>query len=659
MKDKLIKFKYGLSIVIITLFLILSFLGFVLKMDTLLAFTILLIASIGLYVVIFFYEHYYRDNLTSLQGLVGTGALDALNFAQMGILTYNDDYVITWVSDMFKVHRIDRTDKKLLVWLPELKPLMTGEVDEVMISINENTYLVHRKEDRPMLFFKDITKQYNVEQQYMNEQLVIGLIHLDNYEETTQYLDEQEISYINHYIRQPIVDWCKKMGIIVKSLKGNRFFLVLNETIYHQLVEDRFSILNSTRKASRNIEVSITLSMAFARGIGNFNELDEMSNSLLELAQSRGGDQVAMKKDNEEVKYFGGSSEAPEKRSKVRVRIMAHTLKDLVVKSSNVIICGHKEMDADCVAAALIMSNIVASLNKPVSIIAKTGGIEPVIKEVIELYKQELGNKHTFVTESEALNQLKEDTLVIMVDHHNLHTSNGFQVISKAKKVAIFDHHRRKADLEISPILIYIEAGASSSCELCLEFLPYLSTDIEITTSEANIMYLGLLIDTNRFRTRVGSRTFEVASQLKKYGADPVVCDELIKEPFVQFEVKNKLMKHAFVYDRGIIISAVDDNEVYNRTAISQVADTLLSIKDIEAAFIIAKTSEHEVAISSRSNGRVNVQVIMEKMHGGGHLTAAAVQRKNQTVAQLKEELLEVLNVYFKEEHSDESNIIG
>ncbi|MDO5085246.1 MAG: DHHA1 domain-containing protein, partial [Erysipelotrichaceae bacterium] len=245
------------------------------------------------------------------------------------------------------------------------------------------------------------------------------------------------------------------------------------------------------------------------------------------------------------------------------------------------------------------------------------------------------------------------------VDHHNLHTSNGFQVISKAKKVAIFDHHRRKADLEINPILIYIEAGASSSCELCLEFLPYLSTDIEITTSEANIMYLGLLIDTNRFRTRVGSRTFEVASQLKKYGADPVVCDELIKEPFVQFEVKNKLMKHAFVYDRGIIISAVDDNEVYNRTAISQVADTLLSIKDIEAAFIIAKTSEHEVAISSRSNGRVNVQVIMEKMHGGGHLTAAAVQRKNQTVAQLKEELLEVLNVYFKEEHSDESNIIG
>jgi cyclic-di-AMP phosphodiesterase len=452
-----------------------------------------------------------------------------------------------------------------------------------------------------------------------------------------------------------VAEWCKQHGLLLRRLKNDRYMVVLNETIFKNLIEDRFSILNTVKRASQELDVSITLSMAFARGTTNFEELDEMVIQLLDLAQSRGGDQVAIRRAGEDVKYFGGSSEAIEKRSRVRVRIMANTLKDLIQKAPNVLICCHKEADFDCMGGAIAMSRIIQAYGKSCSIIAKTGGIEEKLSAVIEKNKNELMERHQFVTENEAMNQYRDETLVIMVDHHSLKQSNGAHVLENAKKIAIFDHHRRAADLEINPILVYIEAGASSTSELITEFIPYLSNRIEINELEANIMYTGMIIDTNRFKVRTGTRTFEAASMLRSLGADPLIADDYLKDSYAEFAMKSVIMNNCEQYEKGIVIAPVID-KVVSRSMMSQVADNILQIKDVQASFVLAKINDGQIAISARSRGKVNVQRIMENMHGGGHLTAAALQRDGADVVELKNELIDAISRYFEEVEGNESN---
>ncbi len=653
--SKLDKMKIWLSVFILAQAGLIAFFYFIFKQDILI---VTLFFVLEMMVIILIYQivknQLEKRNLDISQ-ILGQEAKEAFLFGETGLLSYDDNYIITWMSELFKERGIQRVGKKLLVWLPEVDSLISGASDSVIVELDDHVYQVSRKEDSQMIFFKDVTESVRYKEAYEEEQLVIGLINLDNYDESTRYEDEHVLASINTSIRQPVVDWCKEHGLLLRRIKNDRYMVILNEGIFSALVTDRFNILNTVRNAAQELDVSITLSMAFARGTSNFDELDEMVIQLLELAQSRGGDQVAIRQAGKEVKYFGGSSEAVEKRSRVRVRIMANTLKDLIQKSENVIICGHKGSDFDCMGGALAMSRIVQGYEKSCCIIAKTGGIEEKLGEVLEKNKTLLGERHLFVSENEALNQLRDETLVIMVDHHSLDQSNGSQVLEKAKKIAIFDHHRRRGDLEVNPLLIYIEAGASSTSELVAEFIPYLSNRIEIDEVEANIMYTGIVIDTTNFKVRTGIRTFEAASMIRSWGADPIESDEYLKETYEEFELKSAIMNQCEKHENGIVIAPV--TQVVSRSLMSQIADNLLQIKDVQASFVVANTSGDKVAISARSRGKVNVQLIMEAMQGGGHLSAAAVQRENTSVSELKEELIEQINHYFKEGTENESNL--
>ncbi len=604
-----------------------------------------------IYYVSFIYQEDSKNSAYNISSLLGEEVSEAFLYGEIGILTYDSDYTINWMSELFYNRGIGRVSKKVTVWLPEVNALFTGDTDSVTVDIDEKIYEITRKDDSQILFFKDITKSSIIETKYSNERVVFGLIHIDNYGESTQYLEEQERSSINNHIRQPIIDWCKNNGMMLRRLKSDRFFVVLNESIFNTIAQNHFSILRDTRRNSAELDISITLSMAFSRGDDNLLKLDETVNSLLELAQSRGGDQVVIKKLNEEVKYYGGSSEATEKRSRVRVRIMANTLRNMVVNSSNVIICGHKEMDFDCVGAALCVSRIMNAYNRQTCIIGKTGGIEAKLSDALLLESDSLKDRHLFVTESEAINQLRDDTLVIMVDHHNPITSNGSNLLEKAKKIAIFDHHRRIADLKINPTLIYIEASASSTSELMAEFVPYLSNKINFNEAEATIMLAGMIIDTNRFTVRTGTRTFDAASLIRKWGADPILADSYLKDSYDEFELKNQIVSYSKIYYDNIVIVDVDEKIVPTRSLISQCADRILNAREIEAVFVISKLASNKYGISSRSKGEINVQIIMEAMNGGGHFSAAAVQRDNTSVEELRNELLNKIQEYLQEEN--------
>ena len=281
--------------------------------------------------------------------------------------------------------------------------------------------------------------------------------------------------------------------------------------------------------------------------------------------------------------------------------------------------------------------------------------VEEKLKAVVDSRYDELDAGLNFVTESEALNQLQSKSLVIMVDHHNIRTSNGAKVLEAAKKVVVLDHHRRSTEMGVKPVLMYIEAGASSAVELITELMPYITNQVRLSELEATIMLGGMIVDTDFFRVRTGARTYEAASYLRKMGADPGKANDFLKEDYDEFMRRNSIMMMAQNYTDHILIVPAEGVHA-SRSMISQVADRLLKVKNVDAVFVIAETGPDEISVSARSNGRINVQVIMEGLGGGGHMTAAAVQRAKTNVADLKGELEAKLKVYLQEESGYEGN---
>lgn len=608
--------------------------------------------------VIYVFDHFedmYEEQTFGVKNVLGSSAEEAYVTGGIGLVIYDDSYTITWMSELFKQRGIERVNERITSWLPETGELISGDRDSTVVTLDTRVYEIHKKSDAPIMFFKDITDLSAYRTRYTEEKIVVGMASFDNYEESVQYADEAETANINAAVRTPVTTYCQEHGILVKRLNTYRYFMVLNEKIFNELVNDRFSVLAKVRKAAQKMDVSITLSVAFARGTSDFSQLDKMCSNLIDLAQTRGGDQAAIQVYGEEVKYFGGSTEALEKRSRVRVRVISHSLRELIFNSGNVIICGHKNADFDCIGSALCIARMVQALKKQVCIITKTGGIEEKLNAALNANRKELAEEVKFVSEAEALAMLRPSTLVIMTDHHNVKQSNGAKVIEAAGKVAIIDHHRRSTEIGVNPVLVYIEAGASSACELVTEMLPYISSRVDISELDATIMLAGMTIDTDHWHVRTGVRTYEAASTLRRLGGDPQKVNEMLKDTYDEFNLKSKMVACAQRYDKGVVIAMYNEKAV-TRSLMSQVADSLLAIQGVEAAMVIANNDNGETCISARSAGRINVQKIMEKMKGGGHMTAAAMQRAKTTPENIKSELLNAIAQYWKEEESDDES---
>ena len=606
---------------------------------------------IFLIVLLEWMEDYLRNRNVTIAKILGKDAQEALMFGELGLLTIDQEYVVTWVSELLDTREYKVIGERIMSWLPETKDLFNNEADRVIVTINDHMYEILRKENGFTLYFKDITALHIAQEASTNKQIVLGLVHFDNYEETTQYEEEQRVSLIDSKIRQAVYQWANDRGIFIKRLRNNRMLLVLTEMHFKQLLDEQFLILKIVREAASELDVAISLSMAFARGSLEFPELEEMVNGALALAQSRGGDQVAIKSLGEDVVYMGGSVEAIEKRSKVRARVIAQSLQELIKEASEVFIVGHKEMDFDCFGSAVVLSRIVQNYGVEVSIVLE-GAMEDKLAQAFKTYRETFENIHHFVSEADALRLLKSDSLILMVDHHIAAQSLATKLIEQSHKLVVIDHHRRNSDFTFNPVLVYLETAASSTSEMVSELIRYQPSEIDMTPDEANFVLSGIIIDTNRYRTRTGSRTFEASALIRQFGADPVVCDDFLKDDFKDFVLKTKLMQNIKRFEKGIVVATMKDETTLSRALISQVANQLIAVKDIEAAFVISRISKETVGVSARSNGNVNVHVIMEKMNGGGHFSAAALQRDQTNVETVYEELELVLENYLVEEES-------
>ncbi|NLW15217.1 MAG: DHH family phosphoesterase [Erysipelothrix sp.] len=591
----------------------------------------------------------YRERVLSVTRTLGKESGEAFAFARMGILTYDENLYITWMSEIFDDYNLTNIGAPLLEVFPKVKSVLDGEDEDVFFEKDDVIFQASHLSSKGVLVFQEKTEVGKLKSKLEDSAVVLGFAYLDNYEETTAYEEEQTIAQMDTNIREAVVQWATDNHVMIRRLRPDRYLLLLNDKIFKKIEEEKFSILNKIRIESSKIDANITLSMSFSRSSENYKELEEMAHSALELAQSRGGDQVAINTKGESIRYYGGTTEAVEKRSKVRVRFMAHSLSEQVAKASNVIIVGHKMMDFDCMGSALGLYTIVSATNRKTSIVLDTNDIEQKLSETIEGNMERMKSEVNFISPSDAISKTKDNTLIIMVDHHNVEQTQVPELLEKSKHIAIIDHHRRTGEFTFKPDLVYIEPSASSASELVVELFPYQKSKVNVSTFMATVMYTGILIDTNRFRNRTGSRTFEAMAELRKFGADLTRVENFLRDGYEDFELKNKVLNQSELFSDGYVIATYKDGFL-RRAIMSQVADEILKVRNVEGSFVVSHINEDTIAISARSSGDLNVQRVMEKLGGGGHFTGAATQIKGLSINEVVEKLKTEIESVKKEE---------
>ncbi|ADP34587.1 cyclic-di-AMP phosphodiesterase GdpP [Bacillus atrophaeus] len=577
---------------------------------------------------------------------------EALMEMPIGIMLFNDQYYIEWANPFLSSCFNESTlvGRSLYDTCESVVPLIKQEVDSETVTLNDRKFKVVIKRDERLLYFFDVTEQIQIEKQYENERTVLAYIFLDNYDDVTQGLDDQTRSTMNSQVTSLLNNWAQEYGIFLKRTSSERFIGVLNEHILTELEGSKFSILDEIREKTSVHSVSLTLSIGVGASVSSLKELGDLAQSSLDLALGRGGDQVAIKMPNGKVKFYGGKTNPMEKRTRVRARVISHALKEIVSESSNVVIMGHKFPDMDSIGAAIGILKVAQANSKDGFIVIDPNQIGASVQRLIEEIKkyEELWSR--FITTEEAMELANDDTLLVIVDTHKPSLVMEERLVNKIEHIVVIDHHRRGEEFIKDPLLVYMEPYASSTAELVTELLEYQPKRLKINMIEATALLAGIIVDTKSFSLRTGSRTFDAASYLRAKGADTVLVQKFLKETVDSYIKRAKLIQHTSLYKDSIAIASLPENaeEYFDQVLIAQTADSLLSMSEVEASFAVARRDEQTVCISARSLGEVNVQIIMEALEGGGHLTNAATQLSGISVSEALERLRSAIDEYFE-----------
>ncbi|MGE8204794.1 DHH family phosphoesterase [Heyndrickxia sp. NPDC080065] len=575
---------------------------------------------------------------------------EALMEMPIGIMLINDDYFIEWTNQFMASCFNEETlvGRSLYDVADTIVPLIKQEIATETVTLNERKYRVTLKLKERLLYFFDITEQSEIEKLYKEERSVIAIIFLDNYDEVTQGMDDQTRSSLNSLVTSILNKWARDYGVFLKRVSSERFIGVFNEKILHDLENNKFSILDDVRETTSKQNVPLTLSIGIGAGVPSLPDLGVLAQSSLDIALGRGGDQVAMKQINGKVKFYGGKTNPMEKRTRVRARVISHALKELMIESDKVFVMGHRFPDMDAVGAAIGIRKVAEMNHKEGYIVINFSEIDTGVKRLIDEVKHTPELYSRFITPEAALEMATEDSLLVIVDTHKPSFVIEEKLIKKIENVVVIDHHRRGEDFIKNPLLVYMEPYASSTAELVTELLEYQPKNEKINMLEATALLAGIIVDTKSFTLRTGSRTFDAASYLRAQGADTVLVQQFLKEDLDTYIKRSKLIESVKFHHDGIAISKGTDVIVYSPVLIAQAADTLLTMDGVQASFVISKRSEEEIGISARSLGKINVQVIMENLGGGGHLSNAATQLKDTTIAEAEMQLLNAINDYLE-----------
>ena len=575
---------------------------------------------------------------------------EALLEMPIGILLVNEQFEIEWSNPYMQgVLNIESLVGESIVNISDdiYVFMKTDEKKEATITLRDRKYRVFYKEEERLLYFFDITEQVAIEKQYFADRTVIAILFVDNYDEITQAMDDQPRSLTNTMITSIVNEWAAEHGIFMKRISSDRFMAVLNESILTELEKKKFAILDTIREKTAQKNLSLTLSIGVGAGSSSLVELGELAQSSLDLVLGRGGDQVAIKQPNGKLKFYGGKTNPVEKRTRVRARVISHALRDLIQDSDQVFIMGHKNPDMDSIGASVGVRKMAQMNDVKGYVVINFDELNGSVTRLMNEIEKKSDFFEDFLSPEEALAKLTDKSLLVIVDTHKPNLVIDPSLLKRVEKVVVIDHHRRSEDFIENPTLVYMEPYASSTAELVTELLEYQPKRVKINMLEATALLAGIIVDTKSFTLRTGARTFEAASYLRTHGADTVLVQRLLKEDIDTYIERSKIVQTVKFVKQGIAIAHGEDSKIYDSVLIAQTADILLTMKDVNASFVVAHRLDGLVGISARSLGEVNVQLIMEKLGGGGHLTNAACQLKgnsiNEVIKYLEEAILEVL----------------
>lgn len=580
-----------------------------------------------------------------------------VNEVPVGIITYNGETrAVEWLNPY--AASIFNKDNQLTLTASQVTSyLELAERNQDIFTIDENTYRFSVNKEQHTITFEDITKESNLYQEKVEMQTAIGIVSVDNYDDVTDTMDEKEISYLNSFITTMVSDWMDQYKVFYKRINAERYFFIAQWEDIQKMMDEKFSILDTIRKESANHEVAITLSMGIVYGGPTLDQTGTTAQTNLDTALVRGGDQVVVKEAKDEAKplFFGGKTAVTTKRSQVRSRAMSMAIKGIIAESADIYIMGHRYPDMDALGSAFGVARLASFNNRKAWIVLDENEIIPDVKRVLEAIKEYPELEERIISPKEAMKRKKESSLLVMVDYHKPSLSISQELYERFDKVVIIDHHRRGDEFPAKPLLSYIESSASSASELVTELIEYQSNSAnKLQAFEATMMLAGIVVDTKSFNTRTTARTFDVASYLRTCGADSSLVQYLLSSDLTSYlEMNNLISKSEYVTKDTVVVAGSEDKE-YDSVTAAKTADTLLSMAGINAAFVITKRTDQQIGISARSNGSINVQIIMENLGGGGHFTNAAVQLSNVTVAEVKEQLLDVIRQNINEMYEQE-----
>ncbi|WP_442602491.1 DHH family phosphoesterase [Paenibacillus sp. KN14-4R] len=587
----------------------------------------LLVGAILVYVTVHAEIAFRKDlnyYIASISHRVRKAGSAALNELPIGILIFNEESTIQWhngaVAKMLK--RPSAIGEELVELIPDFKRVKDKD-ESFEITYGNRIYAANVKVKERVIYFRDVTDFTEMTRRYEADKTVIGILMMDNWDELTQGMDDQTRSVLLAKVMGEINDWAIKHDIYLRRLSSDRYLIVMNQKSLKALEATRFGILDDVRDMTMEYKIPLTISIGIASGEERLIELGQMAQASLDMALGRGGDQVAVKV-GQKLCFYGGRSNAIEKRTRVRARVISHALRDLIKESDKVVIMGHRFPDMDAIGAAIGVLKAVRIVGKEGYIVLE--GMNPSIQKLMETIEEDEKLHARFITPEDALQIMNPRTLAVVCDTHKASMVAEPRLLSLTHRIVVIDHHRRSEDFLQDATLVYMEPYASSTCELVTELLQYISEKLTLEVIEATVLLAGIVVDTKSFTQRTGSRTFEAASFLRRNGADATVIQTILKEDLGSYIEKAEIIKHTEIMNQTIALAIAKSGRMHSQLMIAQVADTLLGMTDILASFVIARRPDGLIGISARSMGDMNVQVVMERLGGGGHLTNAATQ---------------------------------
>ena len=511
-------------------------------------------------------------------------------------------------------------------------------------TLGETRYVVHMDKASGVLYFFDVSGEYEATVELVTSRPVIGIVSVDNYDDLEDETSESDISNINSFIANFVSEFARKYAMFSRRVSMDRFYLFTDYTVLESLMSDKFSVINAFREEAKQRQLPLTLSMGFSYGDGNHDEIGKVALLNLNLAEVRGGDQVVVK-ENHDTKnpiYFGGGSAGSIKRTRTRTRAMMTAISDKIRSVDQVFVIGHKNLDMDALGSAVGMQLFASNITENSYAVYDQDHMSADIERAVFYLKKEGVTK--LLSVKDAIEMVTKRSLLILVDHSKTALTLSKEFYDLFTQTIVIDHHRRDQDFPDNAVITYIESGASSACELVTELIQFQnSKKNRLSHMQASVLMGGMMLDTKNFTTRVTSRTFDVASYLRTRGSDSVTIQEIGATDFDEYREVNELILEGHKLGSEVLIAEAKDSKCYDTVVISKAADALLAMSGIEASFVLAKNIQGFISISARSRSKINVQRIMEELGGGGHFNLAAAQIKDMTLSETGEKLTEII----------------